>query len=120
MTTTTIIVLFGDKPIGAIQSLTTITNDGYTNPTLKSFRMRLDKTRMSEVFSRGFVHVAAQKYPVQIVIVEDKREIQKIHNAWFTSIEHTFTTGDWVILEEAVLEAEKITDYGMTVSTILP
>ncbi len=65
---------------------------------------------MSEVFSRGFVHVAAQKYPVQIVIVEDKKEIQKIHNAWFTSIGYIYTTGDWIILEEAILEAEKIAD----------
>lgn len=120
MTTTAIIVLFGDNPIGAIQSLTTIktaaaSEDGYPSYTLKSFRMRLDKTKIAEIFSREYVHVAAQKYPaqkypVQIAMIVDKKEVQRIHNVWFTSVGYTYTSGDWAIVEEAVLEAEKITD----------
>lgn len=118
MTTTAIIVLFGDKPIGAIQSLTTIkaaatSEDGYPSYTLKSFRMRLDKTKIAEIFSREYVHVAAQKYPVQIAMIVDKKEVQRIHNVWFTSVGYTYTSGDWAIVEESVLEAEKITDHNI-------
>ena len=111
--TTTILVCLNDVPVGAIQSFTLkefkSVEDGYsTNCKIEGSRMVLDKTKIAELFSRGFVHEKAQIYPIQI-IVKDDVVVTKIHNAWFNAIDYTYTTGDWIILENLVLEAEEVT-----------
>lgn len=116
MTTTKIIVLFDNTPIGAMRAFTLTkkygtSEDGYQweNVKLEGSRMRLDRLKVADVFSRSFINVAAQKYPVQIVVMEDDQEVQKIHNAWFSSIGYSYTSGDWIILESFMIEAEKVT-----------
>lgn len=106
-TTTSIIVLSSDKqPIGAIQSLT-IREDG-SNPKLTIDRMRLDRSKLEEMFQKGHLHVASQIYPVHIVVLEDKVETIRATNVWISEIAASYTSGEWVLSEGIEAECEKV------------
>jgi hypothetical protein len=123
---TSILVFFGDVPIGAIQSftlkskVTVAAEDGYQfhSHQLDGTRMRLVKDRLGDLFGNLRYIVASQAYPVQIVVSEDGKIVQQIHNVWLSGIDHSYTSGDWIIIENFASEAERVTpDYGLVVKS---
>lgn len=107
---TKIIVRVGDNVIGAIQSISIQEKrspDGYDSVTAKISRVRFDKMRIAEAFSRGFLHVNSQRYPFDIEI-EDENFITILKNVWITSLAYTYSVNDWVITDCMEVEAETI------------
>lgn len=109
---TSIIVSFGDKPVGAIQS-TSISESRCeemqsVTVTGIAHRVRLDKQRVAEAFSRGMVTVQTQRYPLQITIKTDGHPTTEIQNVWLTGVDWAYLVGDWIILDEMKWEAELI------------
>lgn len=123
----------GYQPIGAVQSMAIsekraikmideVGTDGHidsvpnqsTNITGTCQRVRFQKLRVAEAFDRGFLHVAAQAYPFDIVIF-DKQKFQVnaqvttiIKNVWISGIDYTYQVSDWVITDSMTWEAEQI------------
>lgn len=111
--TTTIIVFVGDKPVGAIQSATISEsrNEDFpesTHVTGKFQRVRFDKQKVAEAFSRGFLHVKSQVYPLQVEIRTEGHPTTQIQNVWLTSVGYTYHTDQWIIVDEMEWEAELI------------
>jgi hypothetical protein len=120
-------------PVGAVQQMTIsekrpikmideVGTDGHidsvpnqsTNITGSCQRVRFDRLRVAEAFSRGFVHVASQAYPFDIVIF-DKQKLNVgsqistvIRNVWISGIDYTYQISDWVITDTMTWEAETI------------
>jgi hypothetical protein len=107
MTTTNILVLVNEKPIGAIETLTLKESRG--NHRLEISRMRMAKERLAETFEKANFHVAAQKYPVHIVVMEDKVETLRATNVWLSGIATAYTTDEWILSEGVEAECEFIT-----------
>jgi hypothetical protein len=123
----------GPVPVGAIQSMDInesrnikmideVGTDGHidsvpnqsTNITGDCTRVRFDRLRIAEAFDRGFIHVASQIYPFDIVIF-DKQKLAvgllistTIKNVWIKSIAYTYSSTDWVITDKMSWEAETI------------
>jgi hypothetical protein len=123
----------GYQPIGAVQSMAIsekraikmideVGTDGHidsvpnqsTNITGTCQRVRFQKLRVAESFDRGFLHVAAQVYPFDIVIF-DKQKFNPIaqvttviKNVWISGIDYTYQVSDWVITDSMTWEAEHI------------
>ena len=123
----------GFTPVGAVQSMQIsekrgikmideIGTDGHidsvpnvsTNITGTCQRVRFDALRVAEAFSRGFVHVAAQAYPFDIIIFDTQRRDQGnqistvIKNVWIEGIDYTYQVSDWVITDSMSWQAETI------------
>lgn len=110
---TKILIYVGDTVVGAVQSLS-ITEIRRTDipapPEVKvnAYRIRFDKERVAEAFSRGFIHSNAQIRPFQIHIADDN-VITTIQNAWIKELPgYTYLVDGWSIVEEMILEAETI------------
>lgn len=123
----------GYQPIGAVQSMAIsekraikmideVGTDGHidsvpnqsTNITGTCQRVRFQKLRVAEAFDRGFLHVASQAYPFDIIIF-DKQKFQVgaqvttiIKNVWISGIDYTYQVSDWVITDSMTWEAEHI------------
>lgn len=123
----------GYSPIGAVQSMAIsekrsikmideVGTDGHidsvpnqsTNVTGTCQRVRFQKLRVAEAFDRGFLHVASQVYPFDIIIF-DKQKFQEnaqvttiIKNVWIAGIDYTYQVSDWVITDSLTWEAEHI------------
>lgn len=142
---TNIIIQVDGNPIGAIQSLNInedrgismideVGTDGHidsvpnksTNITGDCKRVRFDNMRVASAFSRGFVHVAAQRIPFDIVILDifaadeddadgfngaDSVITTVIKNVWIKSIKVGYTADNYVISEDMSWEAEHIYSY---------
>ena len=109
--TTTIIVKVGDKPIGAIQSLSiseSRSETGEVSVTAKISRVRFDKMRLTEAFSRGFLHLKSQALPFDIEIIEDQNLITTLKNVWITKLDYTYSVGEWLVTDYMEVEAEEI------------
>lgn len=119
---TLIKIKLGDKIVGAVQSITVsefspvnITSSRgietvphpYSHITAKVSRLRFDKLRVSEAFSRGYFAVQTQVCPFDIIIDNDKTEAT-VKNVWITDCKNTYHTADWVIAEGIDLEAEYV------------
>jgi hypothetical protein len=130
---TNIIIMVGPNPVGAVQSLAIsekraikmideVGTDGHidsvphqsTNITGTCQRIRFDRLRITEAFSRGFVHIASQIYPFDLVILDKQKRDQGsqistvIKNVWISGIDYTYTVSDWVISDSMTWEAEAI------------
>ena len=130
---TNIIVMVNNHAVGAIQTLTIsekrsikmideVGNDGHidsvpnqsANITGSCQRIRFDRLRIAEAFSRGFVHVASQVYPFDIVILDKQKKntgnqiSTVIKNVWISGIDYTYQISDWVISDTMTWEAETI------------
>ena len=130
---TNIIVMVNNHAVGAIQTLAIsekrtikmideVGNDGHidsvpsqsTNITGSCQRIRFDRLRIAEAFSRGFVHVASQVYPFDIVILDKQKKntgnqiSTVIKNVWISGIDYTYQISDWVISDTMTWEAETI------------
>lgn len=130
---TNIIIMVNNTAVGAIQSMAIsekrgikmideVGTDGHidsvpnvsTNITGTCQRVRFDRLRIAEAFSRGFVHVASQVYPFDIVILDKQKRAQGsqistvIKNVWISGIDYTYQANDWVITDSMTWEAETI------------
>lgn len=130
---TNIIIMVNNTAVGAIQSMSIsekrsikmideVGTDGHidsvpnqsTNITGSCQRVRFDRLRITEAFSRGFVHVASQVYPFDIVILDKQKRASNlqistvIKNVWISGIDYTYQSNDWVITDTMTWEAENI------------
>jgi len=130
---TNIIIMVGKNPVGAVQSMSIsekrgikqideVGTDGHvdsvpnasTNITGSCDRIRFDRLRIAEAFFRGFVHVASQAYPFDIVIIDKQsrdsgNQISTIiRNVWIDGIDYAYTAGDWIITDKMTWQAERI------------
>lgn len=130
---TNIIMKVNGTPIGAVQTLSVreerqvnffdeVGTDGHidsaptrsTNITGDCQRMRFDRLRITEAFSRGFLHVHAQRIPFDLDIFDrwsgdgGNTIITTIKNVWIKSLGYAYRANDWIILDDMSWEAEAI------------
>jgi hypothetical protein len=130
---TNIIIQVGNTPVGAVQGLTVNENrplrqisevgadgsvdsvpSGSSTFTVNATRIRFDKLRIAQAFSRGFVHVQSQRYPFDILIIDNQSQdpsnqiITTLKNCWIQSISYAYSSTDWVISETMNCQAETI------------
>jgi hypothetical protein len=90
-------------------------------------RTRFDNLRIASAFSRGYIHVAAQRIPFDIVILDifaadpddadggfaesDNVITTVIKNVWINKIGVNFQSNDFVIVEDMGWQAEHIYSY---------
>jgi hypothetical protein len=141
---TNIIIKVGVEAVGALQSITInetrsvkmideVGTDGHIDSApMKSVdikgtckRVRLDRLRVAEAFSRGYVHVASQRYPFDIEIIDTQNApsdstdplndpatiVTKVSNVWITSTGVTYSATDFIIIEDMSFEAEVIKSF---------
>ena len=115
-------ILAYDQLVGVAQSISFRGSSSHGQKLWIS-RIKLDQSKLKKIFTQNQVYVAAQQYPMQIVIEEEikeilnpmqniireAKEILKIHNAWITGMGHSFTSTDCVVVEDVHLDAEYIT-----------
>jgi hypothetical protein len=133
---TNIIIMVNDRAVGAIQRMSVsekrsikmideVGTDGHidsvpnmsTNVTGTCERVRFDRLRVAEAFSRGFVHAASQVYPFDIVIMDKQKRDQGsqistvIKEVWIGGIDYTYQASDWIITDTMTWEAETIFSF---------
>ena len=133
---TQIAILVNGEAVGAIQSfgqtqqrstkpITEVGTDGVieivpssaTQITLSIQRMVFDGLSLTEAFKRGFMNIAAQRIPFDIVVVDrfssasdgDNEALVTIYkNCWFTNLAKTYSSQDYVISENASVSCETV------------
>jgi hypothetical protein len=131
---TNIIIKVGNNPVGAVKSLSIresrnvsmideIGTDGHIDSVPNKSvdisgscsRTRFDNLRIAAAFSRGFIHVAAQRVPFDIDIIDTfagsdpgTHITTKIKNVWIKQISVNYRNDDFVIVEDMDWEAETI------------
>jgi len=138
---TNILIKVGTTPVGAIQTIgiteargvrtiAEVGTDGFidsapnasTNITVNCTRIRFDKLRIAQAFSRGFIHASAQRYPFDIDIYDQQSGdpngndqsnwiITTIKNCWITNINYTYSATEWIISESMNCQAETISSH---------
>lgn len=77
-------------------------------------RIRYDSMRISEAFSRGFIHAKSQRIPFNIVIKdihsgdEAKAVVTTIKNVWITKIGYTYNHDNFIIMDDMSWVAEDV------------
>jgi hypothetical protein len=122
-----IIIKFGDTIVGAAQrAIITETRKispisywgsdnerhidripGPTDIKIEVHRMRLDKDRIANLFTKTYPDPSTQKLPFDIEI-KDGETTTYIHNAWFSTTGYVYATEDWNIIDISTLDAESI------------
>jgi hypothetical protein len=130
---TNIVIMVGANMVGAVQKLNIdekralkmideVGTDGHidsvpissTNITGACERVRFDRMRIAEAFSRGFVHVSAQRIPFDIVIIDKwngddgSALYTTIKSVWISGISYSFNADNWIITDNMTWEAEAI------------
>lgn len=136
---TQIIVMVNGNPVGAIQSfgqtqqrstrpITEVGTDGVieivpssaTQISLSIQRIMFDGLSLPEAFSRGFVNIAAQRIPFDIVVIDrsatdpsnaigtDNERVTVYKNCWFTNLSKTFSSQDYIVSETASVQCETV------------
>jgi hypothetical protein len=130
---TNIIIQVGNTPVGAVQGLTVNENrplrqisevgtdgsvdsvpSGSSTFTVNATRIRFDKLRIAQAFSRGFVHVQSQRYPFDILIIDNQSQdpsnqiITTLKNCWIQSISYAYSSDNWIISETMNCQVETI------------
>lgn len=132
---TNIIILVDGNVVGAVQSMQIteergglrmideVGTDGHidsapnqsTNISGTCTRVRFDRMRIAEAFSRPFHHVHSQRIPFDIEIHdrfhdgdENNAIITTIQNVWIQRIGYTYQVSDFVISDEMSWQAEGI------------
>lgn len=120
-------------PVGAVQSMSIsekrsikmideVGTDGHidsvpnqsANFTGSCQRVRFNRLRAAEAFSRSFTHVQSQAYPFNIVIFDKQTSDPAtqistvISNVWISGMDYTYQISDWVIMDTMSWEAETI------------
>lgn len=136
---TNMLVLVNDTPIGALQEISInearsvtmiqeVGTDGFIDSVPNSStkisgsckRIRYDALRITEAMGRSFLHLASQVYPFDFVIIDRNRRggnkiSTVIKNVWITSLQYTYSQGEWIITDNVQWEAETI--YSTLVGT---
>ena len=105
---TQILIKFKDETIGAIQSykvLKELYQDQY--PMIEAGRVRFDRDKTKNTFSRDFVSKHSQIYPVDIVVV-DVEDTVTLRNAWIEESGYVYTSKEYLILDKVVFVVEGI------------
>jgi hypothetical protein len=130
---TNIVVKVGGNAIGAIKQIQItesrtigmvdeVGTDGHIDsvPTKSTDikgtcqRTRFDLLRVTEAFSRDFLHVAAQRIPFDIDIYDNwngagaNSVITTVKNVWIESISYMYQSQDWIIVDDMSFVAETI------------
>ncbi len=130
---TNIIIEVDGVPIGAIQNINInekrpiamideVGTDGHIDSVPKSSadfsgscsRTRFDRLRVSEAFSRGFIHVHSQRVPFDIVIKDifngdDANAIvTTLKNVWISGLKYSYKADNYVIVDDMDFEFETI------------
>jgi hypothetical protein len=130
---TNILILVGSTPVGAVQTLNItearsikmvpeVGTDGFIDSSPESStvitgtceRIRFDRLRIAEAFSRGFIHVSAQAYPFDIVILDRQKADRSsqistvIKNVWISQISYGYKADNWIISDNMDWKAENI------------
>ncbi len=131
---TQVVVYVNGEPVGAIQSfqetqtrplkrIGEVGTDGFieivpqsqTQINLTVNRIVFDGLSLPESFARGFRNIHAQRIPFDIVVIDkftgvDKRSVvTTYHNCFFASLGKTYSASDYVITENATVQAEYMT-----------
>lgn len=151
---TNIVIKVGTETVGAIQSisytesrsiymLNEVGTDGHVDSSPQSStkhsgnctRVRFDRLRITEAFSRGFVHVHSQRYPFDIEIIDVQNAasdaadaandpntiVTVLKNCWINNLQTTYSSSDFIISEQMGFDFETIESYlaggGLNVST---
>lgn len=130
---TQIIIMVENTAVGAVQTfsesqsrsakrITEIGTDGTIEIVPESaatFTLRIDRIvydglSVTEAFSRGFRNIQAQRIPFDIVVIDqytgtnDDAVITTYENCWFTSIEKSYNSDNYIITENVSVEVENI------------
>jgi hypothetical protein len=130
---TMIVMKVNGTPIGAIQRINIreerglamideVGTDGHidsapqrsTNITGDCTRVRFDRLRVTEAFSRDFLHAHAQRIPFDIDIFDNwngdggNAIITTVRNVWIASLGYTYQADNFIITDEMSFQAEAI------------
>jgi len=132
---TMILIKVGTEPVGAVQSLSInetrnvqmideVGTDGHIDSAPNQStqiegsceRIRFDRLRITEAFSRGFLHVKSQRIPFDIEIIDQfngaigsgSEVVTIIENVWIKSISYNIQAGNWIISDTMQWTAETI------------
>lgn len=130
---THIIIMVNNTAVGAVQQLSIsekrplkmvdeVGTDGHvdsvpvgsTNISGSCQRIRFDRLRITEAFSRGFLHAASQVYPFDIVILDKQKRDQGsqistvIKNIWIEGLDYSYNANEWIITDTMTWQAENI------------
>jgi hypothetical protein len=132
---TMIIIKVGSEPVGAVQTLSIsetrtinmfseVGTDGAIDscPTASSVisgtckRLRFDRLRITEAFSRGFLHVKSQRIPFDIEIIDQfngavgsgSEVVTTIENVWINSLTYAYSQDNWAVFDDMGWQAETI------------
>jgi hypothetical protein len=130
---TQVIIMVNNEPVGAIQQfsenqsrsirrITEVGTDGTIELAPESAaevevsinRVVFDGLTVTEAFSRGFRNIQSQRIPFDIVVIDqytgtgDDAVITTYHNCWFTSINKSYNSSDYIIVEDASVKVEYI------------
>lgn len=130
---TFIVLRVGPNPVGAVQSIEIneerqvtpideVGTDGHidsaptrsTNISGTCRRIRYDRLRIAEAFSRGFLHAKSQRIPFNIDIFDkwngdnENMIVTTIKNVWITNISYSYAANDWIITDNMSWMAEDI------------
>ena len=134
---TSIVILVNNIAVGAVQTLSIterrnikmipeIGTDGFidsapnqaTEISGSCDRVRFDRMRAAEAFSRGFIHVASQRIPFDIQIWDkfvgaslDESIITMIKNVWLSEISTNYSATDYVIMDRIQWKAETVMSW---------
>ena len=104
---TEIIIKAGGRVVGAVQSLKITEDVNVNHVKITAARVRFDRARIAEAFSRGFIHAASQRFPLQIEI-KDAGTITSVNNVWVTGLNQSYQTAEWIIVDQFDAECESI------------
>ena len=130
---TNILIRIGTTTVGAVQELQVTERrniqmidelgyDGHIDsaPTKATdingscTRIRYDRLRMAEAFARGYIHVASQRIPFDMVIIDkwngdaQNAVITTIKNVWIEQIGYSYSAGQFIITDTMSWQAEAI------------
>jgi hypothetical protein len=130
---TNILIMVNSTVVGAVQSLSinekrdvqminevgtdgSIDSTPYKSATFSGSckRIRFDRLRIAEAFSRGFIHVQSQAYPFDIVVLDkQKADVANqistvIKNVWMTGIDYSYEADNWIITDTMSWVAETL------------
>ena len=130
---TSIIIRVGPNAVGAIQTLDIredrtinpvdeVGTDGHidstpirsTNYTGTCRRIRYDRLRVAEAFSRGFLHAKSQRIPFDIDIYDKwngdngNAIVTTLKNVWIQEISYAYAADNWIITDNMTWMAEDI------------
>lgn len=130
---TFIVLRVGPNPVGAVQSIEIneerqvtpideVGTDGHidsaptrsTNISGTCRRIRYDRLRIAEAFSRGFLHAKSQRIPFNIDIFDkwngdnENMIVTTIKNVWITNISYSYAADNWIITDNMSWMAEDI------------